>query len=33
MKLSELLKNVNPLCICGDAEKEITGINLGMAEP
>ena len=28
MKLSELLKNVNPLCICGDAEKEITGVKI-----
>ena len=28
MKLSELLKNVNPLCIVGDAEKEITGVKI-----
>jgi UDP-N-acetylmuramoyl-L-alanyl-D-glutamate--2,6-diaminopimelate ligase len=28
MKLNELLKNVKPLCITGDAEAEITGVNI-----
>ena len=28
MKLSELLKNVKPLAIIGDAEADITGVNI-----
>ena len=28
MKLSELLKNVKPLLVVGDAEVEVTGVNI-----